>query len=195
MDFLNKILVYVPIILGIGVSAYILYLKHRNRFEVPILKKLIWLFLIFNIVFAAAQIYIQYRVYAGDSFARLMLPPYQSWRWFGQYSFFHFIAPFIAALAAGIHFSAPKADAQTEAAARANQPIQVNFALKAVDQIVPVDAAVKIDMVNDQLAGKEMNIGRYYQRANQPLAAVVNYANAIAQPQSLFGKTASRGND
>ena len=33
------------------------------------------------------------------------------------------------------------------------------------------DAVVKIDMVNDQLAGKEMNIGRYYQRANQPLAA------------------------
>ena len=33
------------------------------------------------------------------------------------------------------------------------------------------DATVKIDMVNDQLAGKEMNIGRYYQRANQPLAS------------------------
>ena len=35
-----------------------------------------------------------------------------------------------------------------------------------------IDATVKIDMVNDQLAGKEMAIGRYYQRAGQPLAAM-----------------------
>jgi len=41
------------------------------------------------------------------------------------------------------------------------------------------DAAVKIDMVNDQLAGKEMNIGRYYQRANQPLAAIGRYKAVI----------------
>ena len=44
------------------------------------------------------------------------------------------------------------------------------------------DAAVKIDMVNDQLAGKEMNIGRYYQRANQPLAALNRYKAVIANP-------------
>jgi outer membrane protein assembly factor BamD len=44
------------------------------------------------------------------------------------------------------------------------------------------DAAVKIDMVNDQLAGKEMNIGRYYQRNNQPLAAVNRYKAVIANP-------------
>ena len=41
------------------------------------------------------------------------------------------------------------------------------------------DATVKIDMVNDQLAGKEMNIGRYYQRANQPLAAIGRYKAVI----------------
>ena len=41
------------------------------------------------------------------------------------------------------------------------------------------DAVVKIDMVNDQLAGKEMNIGRYYQRANQPLAAINRYKAVI----------------
>lgn len=41
------------------------------------------------------------------------------------------------------------------------------------------DAMVKIDMVNDQLAGKEMNIGRYYQRANQPLAAIGRYKAVI----------------
>ena len=44
------------------------------------------------------------------------------------------------------------------------------------------DAMVKIDMVNDQLAGKEMNIGRYYQRANQPLAALNRYKAVIANP-------------
>ena len=44
------------------------------------------------------------------------------------------------------------------------------------------DASVKIDMVNDQLAGKEMNIGRYYQRASQPLAAINRYKAVIANP-------------
>ena len=41
------------------------------------------------------------------------------------------------------------------------------------------DAVVKIDMVNDQLAGKEMAIGRYYQRAGQPLAAINRYKAVI----------------
>lgn len=41
------------------------------------------------------------------------------------------------------------------------------------------DARVKIDMVNDQLAGKEMNIGRYYQRAHQPLAAINRYKTVV----------------
>ena len=44
------------------------------------------------------------------------------------------------------------------------------------------DALVKIDMVNDQLAGKEMNIGRYYQRANQMLAAINRYKAVIENP-------------
>lgn len=41
------------------------------------------------------------------------------------------------------------------------------------------DALVKVDMVNDQLAGKEMAIGRYYQRADQPLAAINRYRTVI----------------
>ena len=41
------------------------------------------------------------------------------------------------------------------------------------------DATIKIDMVNDQLAGKEMAIGRYYQRAHQPLAAINRYKTVI----------------
>ncbi|WP_339914985.1 outer membrane protein assembly factor BamD [uncultured Brevundimonas sp.] len=45
-----------------------------------------------------------------------------------------------------------------------------------------IDATVKIDMVNDQLAGKEMTIGRYYQRADQPLAAINRYKTVIDNP-------------
>ena len=41
------------------------------------------------------------------------------------------------------------------------------------------DARLKIDMVNDQLAGKEMTVGRFYQRANQPLAAINRYKTVI----------------
>src|SRR5690606_14561402 len=41
------------------------------------------------------------------------------------------------------------------------------------------DARIKIDMVNDQLAGKEMTVGRFYQRANQPLAALNCYKTVI----------------
>jgi len=44
------------------------------------------------------------------------------------------------------------------------------------------DARVKIDMVNDQLAGKEMAVGRFYQRANQPLGALNRYKAVINNP-------------
>lgn len=68
-----------------------------------------------------------------------------------------------------------------------------NFAQQALDGLRDVvrrypgtsyatDATVKIDMVNDQLAGKEMAIGRYYQRANQPLAAINRYKTVIENP-------------
>lgn len=46
------------------------------------------------------------------------------------------------------------------------------------------DATVKIDLVNDQLAGKEMAIGRYYQRASQPLAAIGRY-RAVVENESF----------
>src|SRR3989304_7143990 len=102
LNAINKIIIYAPLALGVIVSVYLFWLKQRNKLEAQKLKKLIWFFLIFNIVYAAAQIYIQYRIYANDPFTRLMLPPYQSWQWFEQYSFFHFVAPFLVALGAGI---------------------------------------------------------------------------------------------
>ena len=47
-----------------------------------------------------------------------------------------------------------------------------------------VDARVKIDMVNDQLAGKEMEIGRWYLRRVQPLAAIGRFRRVIEQFQT-----------
>ena len=44
------------------------------------------------------------------------------------------------------------------------------------------DARVKIDMVNDQLAGKEMAVGRFYQRQGQPIGALNRYKAVIENP-------------
>lgn len=41
------------------------------------------------------------------------------------------------------------------------------------------DASLKVDMVRDQLAGKEMEIGRYYLKRNEHLAAVNRFKNVI----------------
>jgi outer membrane protein assembly factor BamD len=46
------------------------------------------------------------------------------------------------------------------------------------------DARVKIDMVNDQLAGKEMAVGRFYLRQNQPLAAIGRFKMVVDRYQT-----------
>jgi outer membrane protein assembly factor BamD len=46
------------------------------------------------------------------------------------------------------------------------------------------DARVKIDMVNDQLAGKEMSIGRWYLRQGQPLAAIGRFRAVVDRFQT-----------
>ncbi|MEM9668131.1 MAG: outer membrane protein assembly factor BamD [Pseudomonadota bacterium] len=55
------------------------------------------------------------------------------------------------------------------------------------------DAQVKMDMVNDQLAGKEMAIGRWYLRRNEHLPAinrfrtvVTSYDTTTHSPEALF---------
>ncbi|MBH9537461.1 MULTISPECIES: outer membrane protein assembly factor BamD [Novosphingopyxis] len=55
------------------------------------------------------------------------------------------------------------------------------------------DAALKIDLVNDHLAGKEMEIGRFYERRNQWLAATLrfrevvdNYQTTTHAPEALY---------
>ncbi len=46
------------------------------------------------------------------------------------------------------------------------------------------DARLKLDMVNDQLAGKEMTVGRWYLRSNQTLSAVNRFRNVVANYQT-----------
>ena len=46
------------------------------------------------------------------------------------------------------------------------------------------DARLKVDLVRDHLAGKEMEIGRFYQRRNQWLASVTRFRNVIDEYQT-----------
>lgn len=46
------------------------------------------------------------------------------------------------------------------------------------------DARLKIDLVNDHLAGKEMDIGRFYERSGRWLAADIRFRNVIEKYQT-----------
>ena len=46
------------------------------------------------------------------------------------------------------------------------------------------DARLKADLVNDHLAGKEMEIGRFYERTGQWLAAQLRFQNVVEDYQS-----------
>ena len=46
------------------------------------------------------------------------------------------------------------------------------------------DAKLKIDLVNDHLAGKEMEIGRYYERSGKWLSAALRFRTVVDQYQS-----------
>jgi outer membrane protein assembly factor BamD len=74
-------------------------------------------------------------------------------------------------------------------------------ALSALNEVVrrypatryAADARIKIDLVNDHLAGKEMEIGRYYERSGRWLAAGLRFKNVIETyqttshaPEALF---------
>ncbi|NBC35313.1 outer membrane protein assembly factor BamD [Novosphingobium sp. FSY-8] len=47
-----------------------------------------------------------------------------------------------------------------------------------------VDARLKIDLVNDHLAGKEMDIGRFYERSGRWLAAGIRFRNVVEKYQT-----------
>jgi len=46
------------------------------------------------------------------------------------------------------------------------------------------DARLKLDMVHDQLAGKEMTIGRFYQREGYPIAAIGRFQTVVDRFQT-----------
>lgn len=46
------------------------------------------------------------------------------------------------------------------------------------------DAKFKLDMTNDQLAGKEMTVGRYYERSGDPLAAIGRFKAVVDDYQT-----------
>ena len=65
-------------------------------------------------------------------------------------------------------------------------------ALSALNEVVrrypatryAADARIKIDLVNDHLAGKEMQIGRYYERSGRWLAASLRFRNVVESYQT-----------
>jgi outer membrane protein assembly factor BamD len=67
-----------------------------------------------------------------------------------------------------------------------------DLAMKSLDELIarfPTtsyarDARVKIDLTRDHLAGKEMEIGRYYLKQNQYLAAMNRFRNVVATYQT-----------
>lgn len=65
----------------------------------------------------------------------------------------------------------------TELAKTALTDVQLRFS----DTEYARDASLKLDMVNDQLAGKEMEIGRWYLRRNQTLAGINRFRNVVKE--------------
>ncbi|AOL23330.1 outer membrane protein assembly factor BamD [Erythrobacter litoralis] len=80
---------------------------------------------------------------------------------------------------------------------------QAQTALEEVNRRFPqseyaADARLKLDLVADHLAGKEMEIGRFYQRSGQWLAAAIRFRNVIEEfdttshtPEALYRLTES----
>ncbi|MFN2100480.1 outer membrane protein assembly factor BamD [Altererythrobacter sp. MF3-039] len=78
---------------------------------------------------------------------------------------------------------------------------QAQRALREVDRRFPnteyaADARLKLDLVNDHLAGKEMEIGRFYERSGRWIAAKLRFQNVVSNfqttshaPEALFRLT------
>lgn len=80
---------------------------------------------------------------------------------------------------------------------------QARTALREVNRRFPqteyaADARLKLDLVEDHLAGKEMEIGRHYQRSGQWLASAIRFRNVVEKfettshtPEALYRLTES----
>jgi outer membrane protein assembly factor BamD len=52
------------------------------------------------------------------------------------------------------------------------------------DSAYAADARLKVDLINDHLAGREMNIGRFYQRRHEWLASVTRFRKVVDSYQT-----------
>jgi len=80
---------------------------------------------------------------------------------------------------------------------------QAQTALREVNRRFPqseyaTDARLKLDLVEDHLAGKEMEIGRFYQKSGRWIAAQVRFQNVVDKfqttshaPEALYRLTES----
>ena len=97
--------------------------------------------------------------------------------------------PVLLTAAVAVLMAAP-ASAQINDVDRDQQiTLQALTALQDVQRRYPnseyaADARVKIDLVNDHLAGKEMEIGRFYERTGQWLAAQLRFQNVVKDYQT-----------
>jgi outer membrane protein assembly factor BamD len=91
-------------------------------------------------------------------------------------------APYAYYLIAICHFErildVGRDQATTERALQALQDVTRRYPESAYAR----DARLKIDMVYDQLAGKEMEIGRFYLTRDQHLAAINRFRNVVENP-------------
>ena len=55
------------------------------------------------------------------------------------------------------------------------------------DSRYAADARIKLDLIKDHLAGKEMEIGRFYQRSGEWLAATYRFRTVVDQYQTTSG--------
>jgi outer membrane protein assembly factor BamD len=55
------------------------------------------------------------------------------------------------------------------------------------DSRYAADARIKLDLIKDHLAGKEMEVGRFYQRSGQWLAATYRFRTVVDQYQTTTG--------
>ena len=70
-----------------------------------------------------------------------------------------------------------------DATARALEALQ-DVVRRFPDSIYARDARLKIDLTRDNLAAKEMEVGRFYQKRNQYLAAINRYRRVVEQYQT-----------
>jgi len=99
-------------------------------------------------------------------------------------------AYYLKALATYVQISDVRLDqSKTEYAGQGLEEVILRFP----NSIYAIDAALKIDLVKDHLAGKEMFVGRYYLNKRNPVAAikrfqivVENYDTTSHVPEALY---------